>query len=29
VARFLANERPAIAEEIEFLDEHTPFKKDL
>jgi predicted N-acyltransferase len=26
VARYLASERPAIAEEIEFLGEHTPFK---
>lgn len=29
VAAFLAEETPAIAQEIEHLDEHTPFKKDV
>ncbi len=29
VARYLEQERPAVAEEIEMLGEHTPFKKDL
>jgi hypothetical protein len=28
VTHFLANERPAVAHEIEALGEHTPFRKD-